>query len=152
MGDLETLEAVAGFGLFADNIEDGVDKLGTLSVVTLSPVVTGTGLTKDKVIGTEQLAIGASTDGVHGAGLQVDKDGAGDILAAGGLVVVDVDALQLKIGVTLVGTRVINAVFPGNHLPELGTNLDCPIKNNNNANPTANYTQFTYQGVSNEGR
>jgi hypothetical protein len=50
VGDLETLEAVARFSLLADNIEDRVNEFGTLSVVTLGPVVTGTRLTKDKVV------------------------------------------------------------------------------------------------------
>ncbi len=47
---METLEAVARFSLLADNIEDRVNEFGTLSVVTLGPVVTGTRLTKDKVV------------------------------------------------------------------------------------------------------
>merc|ERR1711876_138623 len=42
VGDLEALEAIATLSLLTDNIEDGVDKLGTLGVVTLGPVVTGT--------------------------------------------------------------------------------------------------------------
>lgn len=50
VGNLETLEAVAGFSLLADNIEDRVDEFGTLSVVTLGPVVTSTRLTEDKVV------------------------------------------------------------------------------------------------------
>jgi hypothetical protein len=47
VGDLETLQAVDGFGLLSDDIENRVDEFGTFSVVTLCPVVTGTGLTKD---------------------------------------------------------------------------------------------------------
>ena len=50
VGDLETLEAVARFGFLSDNIQDGVDQFSTFSVVTLGPVVTGTRLTKDKVV------------------------------------------------------------------------------------------------------
>lgn len=36
VSDLETLETVARLSLLADNIEDGVNQLSTLSVVTLS--------------------------------------------------------------------------------------------------------------------
>lgn len=82
VGDLEALEAVAGLGLAADDINDLIDQLGTLSVVTLSPVVTSTGLTEDEVVWAEQLAEGASTDGVHGAGLKIDENSTGNIFAA----------------------------------------------------------------------
>jgi len=62
VGDLEALEAVAALSLLADDVEDGVDELGTFGVVTLGPVVTGTGLTEDEVVGSEELTEGASTD------------------------------------------------------------------------------------------
>merc|ERR1719324_2317270 len=81
VGDLEALEAVAALSLLADDVEDGVDELSTLGVVTLGPVVTGTGLAEDKVVGSEELTEGTSTDGVHGAGLEVHKDGTGDVTA-----------------------------------------------------------------------
>merc|ERR1712057_26935 len=123
VAELEALEAIAGLGLLADNIEDGVDELGTLSVVTLGPVVTGTGLPEDKVVRAEELTEGTSTDRVHGTGLEVHEDGTGHVAAAGGLVVVHVDALQLEVGVTVVGTGGVNTVLIGDNLPELGTNL-----------------------------
>merc|ERR1711981_1524993 len=44
VGDLETLEAIATFGFFTDNIEDGVDEFSTFSVMSLGPVVTGPSL------------------------------------------------------------------------------------------------------------
>ena len=70
VGDLETLKAVAALGLLADDIEDGVDELSTLSVVTLGPVVTSARLTEDEVVGTEELAEWTSTDSIHGTWLQ----------------------------------------------------------------------------------
>lgn len=85
VGDLETLEAVASLGLTADNIDNLVDQLGTLSVVTLGPVVTSTGLAEDEVVGTEELAEGTGTDSVHGTGLEIDEDGTGDILVTASL-------------------------------------------------------------------
>merc|ERR1711861_18743 len=95
VAELEALEAVAGLGLLAHHIEHGVDELGTLSVVTLCPVVTSTSLAEHEVVGAEELTEGTSTDGVHGTG---------HVATAGGLVVVHVDALQLEVGVTVVGT------------------------------------------------
>jgi len=62
VGDLEALEAVTAFSLLADNVKDRVDELSTFGVVTLGPVVTGTGLTEDKVVGSEELTEGASTN------------------------------------------------------------------------------------------
>ena len=85
VGDLETLEAVAALGLAADDIEDLVDELGTLSVMTLRPVVTSTRLAKDKVVGTEELSEGTSAHGVHRTRLEIDEDGAGNELVAGSL-------------------------------------------------------------------
>ncbi len=63
--------------------------------MAFGPVVAGAGLSEDKVVGPEDLAVGAGPHGVHGAGLQIDEDGAGHVLATRGLGVVDVDALQL---------------------------------------------------------
>jgi len=41
---LESLDAVAGLGLLADNVEDGVDELSSLCVVALGPVVASAAL------------------------------------------------------------------------------------------------------------
>jgi len=123
VGDLEALKAVATLSLLTDNIEDGVNELSTLGVVTLGPVVTSTGLTEDEVVGSEELTEGTSTDGVHGAGLEIHEDGAGNVTTAGGLVEVDVDALELEVGVTVVGTGGVNAVFVRDDFPELSTDL-----------------------------
>merc|ERR1712072_832448 len=97
VGDLEALEAIATFGFLTDDIEDGVDELGTFGVVTLGPVVTGTGLSEDEVVGSEELSEGSSTDGVHGSGLEIHEDGAGDVASTGGFVVVNVDSLELEV-------------------------------------------------------
>ena len=91
--------------------------------MTLGPVVTGTGLTEDEVVGSEELTERSSTDGVHGAWLKIHEDGTGDIAATSGLVVVDVNALELEVGVTVVGARRVDAVLVGDDLPELGTDL-----------------------------
>jgi hypothetical protein len=76
-----TLQAVAGLGLLAHDVQDGVDQLGTLGVVTLGPVVARAGLAEDKVVRAEDLAIGTRANAVHGAGLQIHEDGAGNVAA-----------------------------------------------------------------------
>ena len=91
--------------------------------MTLGPVVTSTGLTEDEVVGSEELTEGTSTDGVHGAGLEVHKDSAGNVTATGGFVEVDVDALELEVRVSVVGTSWVNSVFIRDDFPELGSDL-----------------------------
>jgi hypothetical protein len=91
--------------------------------VTLGPVVSGSGLTEDEVIRAKDLTERTGTDGVHGSGLEVHKDGARHIATAGGFVEVHIDALQLEVGITVVGTGRVNAVLVADDLPELGTNL-----------------------------
>jgi hypothetical protein len=68
-------------------------------------------LTEDEVVGAENLSVGTSADGVHGSGLEIHEDGTGDVAAASGLVEVNVNALQLEIGVALVGSGGIYAMF-----------------------------------------
>jgi len=111
VGDLESLEAIATFGFLSDNIEDGVDELGTLSVVTLGPVVTGTGLSEDEVVWSEELTEWSGSDGVHGSWLKIHEDGSWDVTASSGFVVVNVDSLELEVGVSVVGTGWVNSVL-----------------------------------------
>ena len=111
VGDLETLEAIATFSFFTDNIEDGVDEFSTFSVVTLGPVVTGTSLSEDEVVWSEELSEWSSSDGVHGSWLKIHEDGSWDVSSTGGFVVVNVDSLELEIRVTMVGTGWVNSVF-----------------------------------------
>ena len=123
MGDLETLEAIATFGFFSDDIEDGVDELGTLGVVTLGPVVTSSSLSEDEVVWSEELTEWSSSDGVHGTWLKIHEDGSWDVSSSSGLVVVNVDSLELEIRVTVVSTSWVNSVLVRDDLPEFGTDL-----------------------------
>merc|ERR1711865_152194 len=123
VGDLETLEAIATLGFLSNDIEDGVDELSTFGVMTLGPVVTGTGLTEDKVVWSEELTEWAGSDGVHGTWLEIHKDSSWDVSSSSGLVEIDVDSLELEIGVTVIGTGWVNSVFVGDDLPEFGTDL-----------------------------
>jgi hypothetical protein len=123
VGDLETLEAIATFSFLSNDIEDGVDKLGTLGVMSLGPVVTGTGLSEDEVVWSEELSEWASSDGVHGSWFEIHEDGSWNVSTSSGFVEVDVDSLELEIGVTVVSTGWVNTMFVGNDFPELGTDL-----------------------------
>ena len=117
------METITALGFFADNIEDGVDELGALGVVAFGPVVAGARLAEHEVVGAEDLAVGAGSDGVHGPGLEVHEHGARDVAAAAGLVEVDVDPLQLQVRVAMVCACRVDAMLITYHFPELGTDL-----------------------------
>ena len=91
--------------------------------MSLSPVVTGSGLSEDEVVWSEELTERSGSDGVHGSWLKIHKDGSWDVSSTGGFVIVDVDSLELEIGITVIGTGRVNTVLVGDDLPELGTDL-----------------------------
>jgi hypothetical protein len=93
VGDLKTLEAVAAFGFFTDNIKDRVNKFSAFGVMTLGPIVTSTSLTKDKVVWSKKLTEWSSTDGVHSAWLKIHKDGTWDITTTCSFVKVHINTL-----------------------------------------------------------
>lgn len=119
MSQLESLQTIAGFGLFPDHVQHGVDEFSSFCVMALGPVVTSSGLSKDKVVWSEDLSEGAWPDGVHGTGLQVHEDGTGHVFAAWGFIVVYVDSLELEVWVTVVSAGGVNAVLVGDDFPEL---------------------------------
>jgi hypothetical protein len=123
VGDLETLETIATFGLFSDNVEDGVDEFSTFGVMTLGPVVTGTGLTEDEVVGSEELTEWSSSDRVHRSWLEIHEDSSWDESTTGSFVIVDVDSLKLEVGVTVIGTGWVDTMLIGDDFPEFGTDL-----------------------------
>ena len=57
---LLTLQAVTAFSLLADDVQNRVNQLSTLSVVTLGPVVAGTSLAEHKVVRAEDLQTSGS--------------------------------------------------------------------------------------------
>lgn len=87
--------------------------------MTLSPIIPGSSLAEDEVIGPKNLAIGPRADTVHGSGLQIHQHCSRHIPTSTGLVEVDVDSLQLQIGVAMVCPGWINAMFIANHLRAL---------------------------------
>ena len=92
VSELEALKMVTVLDLTTDNVDSLLNELGTLSVVTLGPVVSGTGLTGDEVVGAEQLAHGAGADSILGTGLKIHKNSTGDVL-----VVATLDTLVNKL-------------------------------------------------------
>ena len=87
--------------------------------MSLGPVVASSRLSKNKVIRSEDLSKGTGPHAVHGAGLQVDKNSPGDVLASAGLVVVHVDPLKLEVRVAMVGAGGVDAMLVRDDLPEL---------------------------------
>ena len=124
MSQLKSLKTIAGFRFFAYNIEDGIDKFSTFCVMTFGPVVAGSGLAEDEVIGTEDLAKGTGSDGIHGTWLQINQNGARNVFATGGFIVINVDALQLEVGSALIRTGWVDAMFIGNDFPKLQKKIE----------------------------
>ena len=136
VGDLEALEAVAALSLATDNIEDLVDKLSTLGVVTLCPVVASTRLTEDEVVGAEELTEWTGTNSIHSTWLQIDEDGTRNVLIARGLwhvsdcirieieciylIEINVHALELEVGCTIVPIEILADVKA---MIDIGSNL-----------------------------
>lgn len=79
-----TLQAVARLCLLTDNVQNRVNKLCTLGVVTLGPVVASAGLSEDEVVRTKHLSVRAGPDGVHGAWFQVHQDGSWNVTTCNG--------------------------------------------------------------------
>lgn len=68
MGDLETLEAITSFSFFSDNIENGVNKFSSFGIMSFGPIVSGSSLSEDEVIGSKELSERSGSDRVHGTG------------------------------------------------------------------------------------
>ena len=95
----------------------------TFCVMSFGPVVAGAWLSEHEVVRSEELTEGPAADRVHGAGLEVDQDCPRHVFAISGLVVVDVDALQLEVTVAVVRAGGVDAMLVTYHFPELGADL-----------------------------
>ena len=87
--------------------------------MSLCPIVSCAWLSKHKVIWSEDGSIWSSSHGIHGAGLQVKKDGSGNIFAGASLVVVDINSLQLEVWCALIITIWVDAMLIRDDFPEL---------------------------------
>jgi len=89
----------------------------------LGPVVPRTRLPKNKVVGSEDLTVRPRPDAVHGARFKVHENRSRHEPSATGLVVVNIDPLELQLGVPIVPPGGVDAMLRTNHFPELGTDL-----------------------------
>ena len=79
MGDLESLKDITSFTFLSDALHDGIDEFGTFGVVTFGPVVSGSALSENEIVGTEKRSVRSGSDGIHGTGLQIGEDCTWDI-------------------------------------------------------------------------
>jgi hypothetical protein len=87
--------------------------------MSLGPVISSSGLSKDKIIRTKHLAKRSRFHRIHGTRFQVQEDGSWDIFSTAGLSVIDIDPLQLKIRCSIVLASSFNAMLIRDDLPEL---------------------------------
>ena len=123
VSDLETLEAVASFSFFSGNIEDWVNEFSSFSVMSLGPVVSGSGLSEDKIVRSEKLTEWSCSNRVHCSWLKIHKDSSWDVSSSSGFIVINIDSLKLKIRVTMVRTCGVNTMLIRDNLPELSSDL-----------------------------
>lgn len=119
MRELESLEAIAALGLFADDVQNGVDELGAFGVVALGPVVAGAALPEHEVVRPEYLAKRSRTDRVHRPGLQINQNRARHVFTARCLVIIDIYSLQLQIRIAVIRARGIDPMLVRDYLPKL---------------------------------
>ena len=82
-----------------------------MRLTSFRPVVTCATLSKHEIVRPEEVAEGTRPDGVHRSWLQVDKNGARNVLVGLNFIVVNVDALELQVIVALVDTVAVDAVL-----------------------------------------
>ena len=88
---------------------------------SFGPVVTSATLTKYEVVRPEEGTKGSRAERVHGTRLEIDQDGAGDVLIRRDFVIVDINSFKLEFVGAFVDTIASDAMFVGHGLPELGT-------------------------------
>ena len=123
VGDLETLEAIATFSFFSNDIEDGVDEFSTFGIMTLGPVVTSTSLSEYEVVWSEKLSEWSGSYGVHGTRFEIHQDSSWDKSTSSSFVEIDIDSFELKVGVSVIGTGRVDSVFIRDDFPEFSTDL-----------------------------
>jgi hypothetical protein len=123
VGDLETLEAIATFSFLSNNIEYRINKFSTFSIMSLSPIVTSTSLSENKVVRSEELTERSSSNRVHGSRFEIHKNSSWYESTASSFVIVNINSFELKIRVTMISTCWIDTVFIGDDFPEFSTDL-----------------------------
>mmetsp|Transcript_18951 Transcript_18951/g.24970 ORF Transcript_18951/g.24970 Transcript_18951/m.24970 type:complete len:206 (-) Transcript_18951:44-661(-) len=123
VGKLETLQAITRFCLFTHNIKYTIDKFCSFRVMPFSPVVTSSGLAENKVVRSEKLTVGSSSHRVHCTRFKIHQNCSRYVSPTSCFIVVDIDALKLQVGISMVCSSWIDAMFIRNNFPEFGTNL-----------------------------
>ncbi|KYN30110.1 hypothetical protein ALC57_00442 [Trachymyrmex cornetzi] len=117
--ELKSLQAVTVFGFLPHYIEYRIHQFSTLSVVTLGPVVASSRLAKHKVVWSEYLSEGPRSHRVHRAGFEIYQNCTWYIFWTRGFIVINIDPFQLKIRISVIGARRIDAMLIRNYLPKL---------------------------------
>ena len=118
-----TLKTIAVLGLLTNNVENGIDELGSFCVVAFGPVVSCTGLSEDEVIRAKDLSIRAASDAVHSPRLEIHEHSSWYIPPTARLVVVYIHPLQLNVCIAMVASCGVNPMLCADHFPELGADL-----------------------------
>ena len=124
--DEETLETSALVSELSDSVEAEIDDLLTDGVVTTGEVVGGILLTRDELLRVEELSVGAGSDLIDDGGLEIEEDGARDVLASTSL---GEEGVESIIATTdgLVGWHLtvwLDTVLEAEELPAGVTDLD----------------------------
>jgi hypothetical protein len=124
--DEETLETSALIGELADSVEAEVNDLTSNGVMATGEVVGGILLSGDELLGVEQLSVGSGTDFIDNGGLEIEEDGAGDVLASTSLREEGVESI-ISASDGLVGWHLtvrLNSVLEAEELPAGVSDLD----------------------------
>lgn len=120
VSQLKALQAIATFRLLSHNIHHRINELSAFGVVALCPIVAGTRLSKDIIIGSKESPVRRHLQTLNRSRLKIDQNRTWNIfITSRRLIVINVYALQLKIGIALVIACRIDAVLFGNYFPKL---------------------------------
>jgi len=127
--DEEALETSALIGELSDSVEAEINNLLTDGVVTTGEVVGGILLTRDELLGVEELSVGTSTDLIDNGGLEIEEDGSGDVLTGTSLGEEGVESIITATD-GLVGRHLtirLDTVLKAEELPAGITNLETSL-------------------------
>merc|ERR1712061_146188 len=124
--DEEALETSALISELSDTVEAEVNNFLTDGVVTTGEVVGGILLTRDELLGVEELSVGAGTNLIDDGGLEIEEDSAGDVLASTSLGEEGVESIITTTDGLIGGhlTVRLDTVLEAEELPAGVTDLD----------------------------
>ena len=124
--DEEALETSALISELSDTVEAEINNFLTDGVVTTGEVVGGVLLTRDELLGVEELSVGAGTNLIDDGGLEIEEDSAGDVLASTSLGEEGVESIIATTDGLIGGhlTVRLDTVLEAEELPAGVTDLD----------------------------